>query len=142
MIERIRSDAENLRKNRTEDDPLRGFASDLRKEVHRRLSPRIITHFLNPYIELAAHKNPEPIINAGYVALPYTFSPDDENEQFVDLATDLQKRLQFLWDYEEGDMATVRQHLRDNLDIFERCFLRASRRPTRYSKSRKSFQRR
>ncbi len=125
MIERIRSDAEAFEENRTEDDPLRGFASDLRKEVHRRLSPRIITHFLNPYIELAAHKNPEPIINAGYVALAYTFSPDDEDEQFIDLATDLQKRLQFLWDYEEGDMATVRQHLRDNLDIFERCFLRA-----------------
>jgi len=93
--------------------------------VHRRLSPRIITHYLNPYIELAVHRNPEPMVNAGYVALPYTFSPDDEDEQFIDLAIDLLKRLQFLWDYEEGDMATVRQNLRNNLDIFERCFLRA-----------------
>jgi 3-phosphoglycerate kinase/phosphohistidine swiveling domain-containing protein len=125
MIERIRSDAEAFEESRTEDDPLRGFAGDLRKEVHRRLSPRIITHYLNPYIELAVHRNPEPMVNAGYVALPYTFSPDDEDEQFIDLAIDLLKRLQFLWDYEEGDMATVRQNLRNNLDIFERCFLRA-----------------
>ena len=99
MIERIRSDAEAFEESRTEDDPLRGFAGDLRKEVHRRLSPRIITHYLNPYIELAVHRNPEPMVNAGYVALPYTFSPDDEDEQFIDLAIDLLKRLQFLWDY-------------------------------------------
>ncbi len=125
MIERIRSDAEAFEEGRPEDDPLRGFAGDLRKEVHRRLSPRIITHYLNPYIELAVHRNPEPMVNAGYVALPYTFSPDDEDEQFIDLATDLLGRLKFLWDYEEGDMAAVRQHLQNNLDIFERCFLRA-----------------
>jgi 3-phosphoglycerate kinase/phosphohistidine swiveling domain-containing protein len=125
MIERIRSDAEAFEENRPEDDPVRGFAGDLRKEVHRRLSPRIITNYLDPYIELAVHRNPEPMVHAGYVALPYTFSPENEDQQFIDLATDLLMRLKFLWDYEEGDMATVRQHLQNNLDIFERCFLRA-----------------
>lgn len=125
MIERIRTDAEAFEEDRTEDDPLKGFAGDLRKEVHRRLSPRIITKYLEPYVELAVRGNPDPIVASGYVALPYAFSAAAEDRHFIDLASDLLSRLRFLWDYEEGDMATVRRNLRNNLDIFERCFLRA-----------------
>ena len=125
MIERIRADAEAFEEERTEDDPLKGFAGDMRKEVHRRLSPRIISKYLEPYVELAVRGNPDPIAAAGYVALPYAFSAADEDRHFIDLATDLLARLKFLWDYEEGDMATVRRHLRNNLETFERCFLRA-----------------
>ncbi len=125
MIERIRAEAEAFEENRTEEDPLRGFAGDLRKEVHRRLSPRIIKAFLEPYIALAARGDPEPMAKAGYVALPSRFDPEEEDPYFIDLAQDLLKRLGYLWDYESGDLAGVKKNLADNLELFERCFLRA-----------------
>ncbi|MDH7483369.1 MAG: hypothetical protein QHH01_01955 [Spirochaetales bacterium] len=55
MIERIRADAETFEESRSSDAPLLGFAGDLRKEVRRRLSPRIITQYLIPYLELVEH---------------------------------------------------------------------------------------
>ncbi|TXT50285.1 MAG: pyruvate orthophosphate dikinase [Spirochaetes bacterium] len=125
MIERIRADAEAFEESRTEEDPLRCFAGDLRKEVHRRLSPRIIMAFLEPYIALAVRGDPEPMVKAGYVALPARFDPAEEASYFIDLAQDLLKRLSYLWDYESGDLASVKKGLADNLDLFERCFLRA-----------------
>lgn len=124
-IERIRAEAEAFEEGRTEDDPLRGFAGDLRKEVHRRLSPRIISAFLEPYLALTKRGDPGPIMAAGYVALPSRFSFEDESQEFVDLAEDLLERLRYLWDYESGDLASVRRQLAGNLELFERCFLKA-----------------
>ncbi len=125
MIEQIRATAEAFEEERTEDDPMLGFAGDLRKEVHRRLSPRIIKSYLEPYLELVGNKNTEPMIKAGYVALPRLFNPTEEPERFVDLAIELKARLTYLWDYESGDIATVKHQLEQNLDVFERCFLKA-----------------
>lgn len=125
MIEMIRATAEAFEEERSEDDPLRGFAGDLRKEVHRRLSPRIIKSYLEPYLELVRNGNTEPIVKAGYVALPMMFSPDEESEHFIDLAIELKERLSYLWDYDSGDIASVKHHLNQNIEVFERCFLKA-----------------
>ena len=125
MIERIRAEAEAFEESRSEDDPLKGFAGDLRKEVHRRLSPKIIANYIEPYLQLAVHGNPEPIVRAGYVALPSRFSAEEESRDFIDLATDLLERLNYLWDYEAGDLAAVKKQLAANLGLFERCFLKA-----------------
>jgi 3-phosphoglycerate kinase/phosphohistidine swiveling domain-containing protein len=124
IIEQIRASAEAFEENRNEDDPLRGFAGDMRKEVHRRLSPRIIQSFLEPYLALVMDGNPEPIVKAGYVALPHFFDPDDEDGLFIDLAKDLVEKLGYLWDYETGNLAAVKGQLEQNLELFERCFLK------------------
>lgn len=125
MIEQIRATAEAFEEERSEDDPLLGFAGDLRKEVHRRLSPRIIHGYLLPYLQLAKHGNPEPMVKAGYVALPRLFSAENEGNHFIELAEDLLERLNYLWDYEKGNLASVKRQLEQNLDLFERCFLKA-----------------
>lgn len=125
MIEQIRATAEAFEEERVEDDPMLGFAGDLRKEVHRRLSPRIIKSYLEPYLELVRNGNAEAMVRAGYVALPRLFDPEEESERFIDLAIELKARLTYLWDYESGDIATVKHQLEQNLDIFERCFLKA-----------------
>jgi 3-phosphoglycerate kinase/phosphohistidine swiveling domain-containing protein len=125
MIEQIRATAEAFEEERVEDDPMLGFAGDLRKEVHRRLSPRIIKSYLEPYLELVRNGNAEAMVRAGYVALPWFFDPEEESERFIDLAIELKARLTYLWDYESGDIATVKHQLEQNLDIFERCFLKA-----------------
>ena len=124
MIEQIRAAAEAFEEERTEDDPLRGFAGDLRKEVHRRLSPRIIGRYLEPYLSLV-RGDPEPIVRAGYVALPSRFSAAEEDPDLVGLAEELLEWLTYLWDYEAGDLAAVRRQLAQNMPLFERCFLRA-----------------
>lgn len=124
IIEQIRATAEAFEENRSEDDPLRGFAGDMRKEVHRRLSPRIIQSFLEPYLALVLDGNSEPIVKAGYVALPHFFKPDDESGYFMDLAKDLVGKLGYLWDYESGNLAVVKGQLEQNLELFERCFLK------------------
>jgi 3-phosphoglycerate kinase/phosphohistidine swiveling domain-containing protein len=125
MIEQIRMAAEAFEEDRAEDDPMRGFAGDLRKEVHRRLSPRIISAYLDPYLALVEHGDPEPIMRAGYVALPSRFSRDDESSSFIDIANDLHERLSYLWDYGAGDLAEVKRSLSQNMPLFERCFLKA-----------------
>jgi len=125
MIEQIRATAEAFEEERVEDDPMLGFAGDLRKEVHRRLSPRIIKSYLEPYLELVRNGNAEAMVRAGYVALPRFFDPEEESERFIDLAIELKARLTYLWDYESGDIATVKHQLEQNLDILERCFLKA-----------------
>jgi len=125
MIEQIRATAEAFEEDRGEDDPMRGFAGDLRKEVHRRLSPRIIHAYLEPYLQLTEMGNPEPMVRAGYVALPNLVSPEDERPHFTDLASALLENLRYLWDYETGDLAAVKRQLEQNLDLFEKCFLKA-----------------
>jgi 3-phosphoglycerate kinase/phosphohistidine swiveling domain-containing protein len=124
MIEQIRAEAEEFEEARCEDDPMRGFAGDLRKEVHRRLSPRIIGSYIVPYLELVKG-NPDPIMKAGYVALPSRFSLDDESQDFIDLAQDLLTRLNYLWDYGEGNLAAVKRQLAQELPLFDKCYLRA-----------------
>ena len=124
-IEEIRAAAEEFEEARTEDDPLRNFAGDLRKEVHRRLSPKIIGAYVVPYLELALHGNPAPIVEAGYVALPHFFSAEDEDRHFVELAQELLERLNYLWNYESGNLAAVKRQIEQNIGLFERCFLRA-----------------
>ena len=124
MIEQIRASAEAFEESRREDDPLKGFAGDLRKEVHRRLSPRIIGNFLEPYLELVLNGNPAPIMRAGYVALPGRFSVKDESPAFIGLAQGLLERLNYLWDYEEGSLAALKGQLRQHMDLFDRCYLR------------------
>nr|HPM73875.1 hypothetical protein [Spirochaetales bacterium] len=109
MIEQIRMAAEAFEEERDEDDPMRGFAGDLRKEVHRRLSPRIIHAYLEPYLALVERGDPEPMIRAGYVALPGRVDLADERGSFADLARDLKERLDYLWDYGVGDMAAVKR---------------------------------
>lgn len=125
MIEQIRMAAEAFEEERAEDDPMRGFAGDLRKEVHRRLSPRIITAYLEPYLALVERGDPDPIMKAGYVALPSRFIRGDEAPSFVDLARDLHERLSYLWDYGVGDLAAVKRSLEQSMPLFERCFLKA-----------------
>lgn len=125
VIERIRAEAERFEESRGEDDPLRGFAADLRKEVHRRLSPRILGIYLDPYLALIDLKDPGPMAKAGYIAAAAKFNPEDEDPDLIQLARDLRETLAFLWDYGNGDLATVKRHLARNLDLFERCFLRA-----------------
>ncbi|GAB1431851.1 hypothetical protein MASR2M29_04760 [Spirochaetota bacterium] len=124
MIEQIRMLAEAFEEERSEDDPLRGFAGDLRKEVHRRLSPRIMGAYLKPYLALV-NGNPGPVMKAGYVALPSRFDIDDEDPAFIDLANELLERLSYLWDYQVGDLAAIKESLKQNIPLFERCFLRA-----------------
>ena len=124
MIEQIRACAEAFEESRDEDDPLKGFAGDLRKEVHRRLSPRIIGNFLEPYLEFVTKGNPEPIMLAGYVALPARFSPKNERAVFVALAQELLERLGYLWDYESGNLAAIKGQLRQHMALFDRCYLR------------------
>lgn len=124
IIEQIRASAEAFEESRSEEDPLRGFAGDMRKEVHRRLSPRIIQSFLEPYLALVLDENPEPIVKAGYVALPHFFDPGEEDALFIDLAKDLVEKLGYLWDYETGNLAAVKGQLEQNLELFERCFLK------------------
>ena len=124
MIEQIRASAESFEESRCGDDPLKGFAGDLRKEVHRRLSPRIIGSFLEPYLELVIKGNPAPIMQAGYVALPGRFSAKDESPVFIGLAQELLERLNYLWDYEDGSLAALKGQLRQQMDLFDRCFLR------------------
>ena len=125
IIEEIRAAAEEFEEARTEDDPLRGFAGDLRKEVHRRLSPKIIGAYVIPYLELALRGNPAPMVEAGYVALPHFFSAEDEDRHFIELAQELLERLNYLWNYESGNLAAVKRQIEQNIDLFERCFLRA-----------------
>ncbi|PKL07123.1 MAG: phosphoglycerate kinase [Spirochaetae bacterium HGW-Spirochaetae-9] len=125
MIEQIRATAEAFEEDRSEDDPLRGFAGDLRKEVHRRLSPKIIHDYLEPYLKLVVEGKPEPIVKAGYVALPALLAKDAEGSHFIDLASSLLERMRYLWDYETGDLATEKARLAKNIGLFERCFLKA-----------------
>lgn len=125
IIEEIRAAAEEFEEARIEDDPLRGFAGDLRKEVHRRLSPRIIGAYVIPYLELALHGNPAPMVEAGYVALPRFFSAEDEDGHFIELAQELLERLNYLWNYESGNLAAVKRQIEQNIGLFERCFLKA-----------------
>lgn len=125
IIEQIRMAAEAFEEDRTEDDPLRGFAGDLRKEVHRRLSPRIIGAYLKPYLALVEKGETSPIMKAGYVAIPSRFDLDEEDPSFIDLAKSLMEWLSYLWDYQVGDLAAVKESLRQNMPLFERCFLRA-----------------
>ena len=125
MIEQIRATAEAFEEERSEEDPLKGFAGDLRKEVHRRLSPRIIQSHVEPYLQLAVHGNPEPMARAGYVAIPHLFSAEEESPHFIDLAKDLLERLNYLWNFETGNLASVKRQMEQNLPLFERCFLKA-----------------
>ena len=125
MIERIRAEAESFEESRCEDDPFRSFAGDLRKEVHRRLSPRIITRYLDPYLSLMEEGDRAPLRDSGYVALAALADPSEESSEFVDLARDLRDRLEYLWDYGEGNLASVKEQLARSLDLFDRCFLGA-----------------
>lgn len=125
IIEQIRAAAEEFEEARSEDDPVKSFAGDLRKEIHRRLSPRIIQGYLVPYLQLVKHENPAPMIEAGYVALPHFFSADDEDRHFIDLAEYLLENMRYLWDYDAGNLAAVKRQLEQNLPVFERCFLKA-----------------
>lgn len=125
MIEQIRATAEAFEEERSEEDPLKGFAGDLRKEVHRRLSPRIIQSHVEPYLELVLKGDTAPMIRAGYVALPSVFSAKEEDPHFIDLAKDLLERLNYLWNFETGNLASVKRQMEQNLPLFERCFLKA-----------------
>lgn len=125
IIEEIRAAAEEFEEARTEDDPLRGFAGDMRKEVHRRLSPKIIGAYVVPYLQLALHDNPAPMVEAGYVALPHFFSAEDEDRHFIELAQELLEKLNYLWNYESGNLAAVKRQIEQNIGLFERCFLKA-----------------
>ncbi len=124
IIGEIRIAAEYFEENRDGDDPLRSFAGDMRKEVHRKLSPGILNKYVKPYLELVKNKNSGPVSKAGYIALAALFDPDSEPLEFIELAEDLEKKLTYLWDYEKGDITVVKTNLESRLDLFEKCFLR------------------
>lgn len=124
LIEDIRAAAEEFEERRSSDDPLLPFAGDLRKEVHRRLSPRILASYLIPYLRLVEDGDPQPMVAAGYGAAARTYTPGREDPACLNAARELQEKLGYLWDYEAGDVYTIRIGLQANLPLFERCFLR------------------
>ncbi len=124
LIDDIRGAAEYFEEGRDGDDPMRSFAGDLRKEVHRKLSPRILTRYVGPYLSLIRDKNPDPLFKAGYMALATTFNPASEDPRFIELAEEMEQKLSYLWDYQKGDISVVKENLRRRLDLFEKCFLR------------------
>ncbi len=124
LIDDIRSAAEYFEEGRDGADPLLSFAGDLRKEVHRKLSPRILTRYVEPYLALIRDRDPDPLFKAGYMALATTFDPSSEDPRFIELAEEMREKLSYLWDYQTGDIAAVKENLRRNLDLFEKCFLR------------------
>lgn len=124
LIEDIRSAAEFFEEGRDGDDPMLSFAGDLRKEVHRKLSPTILTKYLKPYFEFIKNRNSGPIAQSGYMALASKFDPSEEDPQFIKLAEEMNEKLSYLWDYEKGDISSVKQNLEKNIDLFEKCFLK------------------
>ncbi|HNW44063.1 MAG TPA: PEP/pyruvate-binding domain-containing protein, partial [Elusimicrobiales bacterium] len=124
LIDDIRSAAEYFEEGRDGDDPMLSFAGDLRKEVHRKLSPRILTRYVRPYLELIRNKNPDPLFKAGYMALATAFNPASEDPRFIELAEEMEEKLSYLWDYQRGDISVIKERLRERLDLFEKCFLR------------------
>jgi phosphoglycerate kinase len=124
LIDDIRSAAEYFEEGRDGDDPLLSFAGDLRKEVHRKLSPRILTRYVGPYLALIRDRDPDPLFKAGYMALATTFDPAAEDPRFIELAEEMEEKLSYLWDYRKGDISAVKENLRRNLDLFGKCFLR------------------
>ncbi len=124
LIGDIRSAAEFFEEGRNGDDPLYSFAGDLRKEVHRKLSPRIIEKFLRPYLEMVRNQNTDLIAKAGYMALASRINPAAEDPKFIKLAEEMHEKLNYLWDYQRGDITMVKNSLEKNLDLFEKCFLK------------------
>ncbi len=125
LIEEIRSAAEAFEESRDDEDPLMPFAGDLRKEVHRRLSPRILDRFLIPYRALVRDGNRGPLAEAGYPIAASRFVAADEDASFVRLADELYDKLAYLWDYAEGDVAAARRGLEARTELFRQCFLEA-----------------
>lgn len=123
LIGDLRSAAEQFDESREEDDPLRGFAADLRKEVHRKLSSRILPKYIEPYFALISGKK-EPMMKAGYAAAAMRFNPDEEDSLFTDLAQEMREKLSYLWDYGKGNISRLKENLRNRMDFFEKCFLK------------------
>ncbi len=123
LIEDIRSAAEEFEEARLDSDPLRSFAADLRKETHRRLSPRILHTFVKPYLALVDHGDPEPIKQAGYPLVALKFNRAEEGEMFLRLGHELDHNLSYLWDYENGDIQNLSISMANQIPLFERCFL-------------------
>jgi len=124
LIGDIRSAAEYFEESRNGNDPMLSFAGDLRKEVHRKLSPRILEKYIRPYLQLIKNNNSEPIAKAGYMALASRFDAKSEDRKFIELAEELEEKLSYLWDYEKGDITAVKNNLESHLDLFEKCFLK------------------
>ncbi|HNW33467.1 MAG TPA: phosphoglycerate kinase [Candidatus Ozemobacteraceae bacterium] len=124
LIGDIRSAAEYFEEGRTGSDPMLSFAGDLRKEVHRKLSPRILSKYIAPYLEFIRNGNSEPLKAAGYMALASRFDPKSEDPKFIELAEEMDEKLTYLWDYETGDITVVKANLAKSLELFEKCFLR------------------
>ncbi len=124
LIGDIRSAAEYFEEGRNGSDPMLSFAGDLRKEVHRKLSPRILSRYIKPYLELVNKNNAEPLKQAGYMALAGRFDPAKEDPKFIALAEEMYAKLSYLWDYENGDITTFKRSLKKNLGLFEKCFLK------------------
>ena len=123
IIGDLRSAAEQFDESREEDDPLRGFAADLRKEVHRKLSSRIMSKYIEPYFALLSG-NKTPMTRAGYAAASKRFNKDDEDQLFIDLATEMREKLGYLWDYGKGNISRLKDNVRNRMDFFEKCFLK------------------
>jgi hypothetical protein len=124
LIDDIRGAAEYFEEGREPGDPVLSFAGDLRKEVHRKLSPRILTRYVEPYLALVRRGDPDPLFKAGYMALATSFNPAAEDPRFIELAEEMEQKLSYLWDYQKGDILVVKENLRGKLDLFEKCFLR------------------
>ncbi|MBP5286610.1 MAG: phosphoglycerate kinase [Elusimicrobiales bacterium] len=123
LIGDLRSAAEQFDESRTDDDPLRGFAADLRKEVHRRLSPRILTRYIEPYFALL-DGNKKPMMRAGYAGAAMQFNPEEEDTEYTQLAEEMRDKLTYLWDYGHGNISRLKENITNRMDLFEKCFLR------------------
>lgn len=124
LIGDIRSAAEYFEEGRNSNDPMISFAGDLRKEVHRKLSPRILDKYIVPYLQLIKQNNPDSLSRAGYMSLASRFDAKSEDPKFIELAEELEEKLSYLWDYENGDIAAVKRNLKNKLNLFEKCFLK------------------
>lgn len=124
LIGDIRAAAEHFEENRDSDDPMRSFAGDLRKEVHRKLSPGILSKYIKPYLEFMRHGKSDAMASAGYIAIASKFDPKDEPGEFVELAEEMEENLSYLWDYEKGDITAVKKNIQKHIGLFEKCFLK------------------
>ena len=58
------------------------------------------------------------------MALAGRYDPKKEDPKFIALAEEMNEKLTYLWDYNKGNITAVKQSLENNLDLFEKCFLK------------------
>ena len=98
-----------------------GFAGDLRKEVHRRLRPHYQKAISSPIWNSYAMETP---VWSGPVMWRFPGS-STRGIRRSSISPSSSGEVDCLWDYESGDIATVKHQLEQNLDIFEALLTKA-----------------